>query len=48
LVVAEFATNGLFNFILPLRAHVRSNMFLKPIVMLLENPPSQEFLEAIR
>jgi potassium channel subfamily T protein 1 len=47
LIVAEFATNGLFNFILPLRAQVRSTMFLKPIVLLLENPPNLEFLEAI-
>ncbi|CAF1054179.1 unnamed protein product, partial [Brachionus calyciflorus] len=47
LVVAEYATNGLFNFILPLRAQVRSTMFLKPIVLLLENPPSIEFLESI-
>ncbi len=37
LIVAEYATNGLFNFILPLRAQVRSTMFLKPIVLLLEN-----------
>lgn len=37
LVVAECATNGLFNFILPLRAQVRSVMFLRPIVLLLEN-----------
>jgi hypothetical protein len=36
IVVAEHATNGLFNFILPLRAQVRSNKFLKPIVLLLE------------
>jgi hypothetical protein len=36
IVVAEQATNGLFNFILPLRAQVRSNAFLKPIVLLLE------------
>lgn len=38
LIVAEYATNGLFNFFLPLRAQARSNMFIKPIVMLLENP----------
>jgi hypothetical protein len=37
LIIAEYPTNGLFNFILPLRAKVRSNAFLKPIVLLLEN-----------
>ena len=37
LIFAEYATNGLFNFILPLRAQVRSNAFLKPIILLLEN-----------
>ena len=47
IIAAENANNGLFNFILPLRARVRSTMFLKPIVLLLENRPSLEFLEAI-
>ncbi len=37
IVATETATNGLFNFILPLRAQVRSTMFLRPIVLLLEN-----------
>lgn len=37
IIAADNATNGLFNFILPLRAQVRSTMFLRPIVLLLQN-----------
>jgi hypothetical protein len=37
IVAAENATNGLFNFLLPLRAKARSTLRLKPIVLLLLN-----------
>jgi hypothetical protein len=36
IIAAESARNGLFNFILPLRAKVRSEKQMKPIVLLLE------------
>lgn len=37
IIAAEDAKNGIFNFILPLRAKIRSDKFLKPIVLLFEN-----------
>ena len=37
ILAAEQATNGLFNFLLPLRAKARSTSRFKPIVLLLRN-----------
>ena len=37
IVASENATNGLFNFLLPLRAKTRSTVHLKPIILLLKN-----------
>lgn len=37
ILAAEHATNGLFNFLLPLRAKVRSTTRMKPIILLLSN-----------
>ncbi|KAL4660132.1 potassium channel subfamily T member 2 isoform X2 [Arapaima gigas] len=47
IVYAETAGNGLFNFIVPLRAYFRPKKELNPIVLLLDNPPDTHFLEAI-
>uniref|UniRef100_A0A1I8JEF5 Potassium channel subfamily T member 2 n=1 Tax=Macrostomum lignano TaxID=282301 RepID=A0A1I8JEF5_9PLAT len=47
IVCADFASNGLYNFILPLRAHWLPRSTLKPIVLLLEKQPDRYFLEAI-
>ncbi|XP_035252902.1 potassium channel subfamily T member 2 isoform X1 [Anguilla anguilla] len=47
IVSAESAGNGLYNFIVPLRAYYRPRKELNPIVLLLENPPEAHFLEAI-
>uniref|UniRef100_A0A8C9UBA7 Potassium sodium-activated channel subfamily T member 2 n=1 Tax=Scleropages formosus TaxID=113540 RepID=A0A8C9UBA7_SCLFO len=47
IVSAETAGNGLYNFIVPLRAHFRPKRELNPIVLLLDNPPDTHFLEAI-
>ncbi|XP_068105310.1 potassium channel subfamily T member 1 isoform X5 [Hyperolius riggenbachi] len=47
IVSAETAGNGLYNFIVPLRAYYRSRKELNPIVLLLDNPPDNHFLEAI-
>uniref|UniRef100_H2UA63 Potassium sodium-activated channel subfamily T member 2b n=1 Tax=Takifugu rubripes TaxID=31033 RepID=H2UA63_TAKRU len=47
LVSAECAGNGLYNFIVPLRAYYRPRKELNPIVLLLESIPEADFLEAI-
>uniref|UniRef100_A0A8C9SUM7 Potassium sodium-activated channel subfamily T member 2b n=1 Tax=Scleropages formosus TaxID=113540 RepID=A0A8C9SUM7_SCLFO len=47
IVSAEGAGNGLYNFLVPLRAYYRPKKELKPIVLLLESPPEAYFLEAI-
>uniref|UniRef100_A0A8C8SCV5 RCK N-terminal domain-containing protein n=1 Tax=Pelusios castaneus TaxID=367368 RepID=A0A8C8SCV5_9SAUR len=47
IVSAERAGNGLYNFIVPLRAYYRPRKELNPIVLLLENTPETHFLEAI-
>uniref|UniRef100_A0A667YNV8 Potassium sodium-activated channel subfamily T member 1 n=1 Tax=Myripristis murdjan TaxID=586833 RepID=A0A667YNV8_9TELE len=44
---AETAGNGLYNFIVPLRAYYRPRKELNPIVLLLDYPPDNHFLEAI-
>uniref|UniRef100_A0A8C1PKL1 Potassium channel, subfamily T, member 1 n=1 Tax=Cyprinus carpio TaxID=7962 RepID=A0A8C1PKL1_CYPCA len=47
IVSAETAGNGLYNFIVPLRAYYRPRRELNPIVLLLDNLPDDHFLEAI-
>ncbi|KAJ8260520.1 hypothetical protein COCON_G00162430 [Conger conger] len=47
IVSAETAGNGLYNFIVPLRAYYRSRKELNPIVLLLDYQPDNHFLEAI-
>ncbi|XP_028353226.1 potassium channel subfamily T member 1 isoform X7 [Physeter macrocephalus] len=47
IVSAETAGNGLYNFIVPLRAYYRPRRELNPIVLLLDNKPDHHFLEAI-
>ncbi|XP_047624848.1 potassium channel subfamily T member 1 isoform X9 [Phacochoerus africanus] len=47
IVSAETAGNGLYNFIVPLRAYYRPRRELSPIVLLLDNKPDHHFLEAI-
>ncbi|XP_036133321.1 potassium channel subfamily T member 2 isoform X1 [Molossus molossus] len=47
IVAAETAGNGLYNFIVPLRAYYRPKKELNPIVLLLDNPPDIHFLDAI-
>ncbi|XP_061655676.1 potassium channel subfamily T member 2 isoform X2 [Phyllopteryx taeniolatus] len=47
IVSAETAGNGLYNFIVPLRAYYRPRQELNPIVLLLDNLPDNHFLEAI-
>ncbi|XP_056146738.1 potassium channel subfamily T member 1-like isoform X2 [Lampris incognitus] len=47
IVSAETAGNGLYNFIVPLRAYYRPRKELNPIVLLLDYSPDNHFLEAI-
>uniref|UniRef100_A0A8C7KLH3 RCK N-terminal domain-containing protein n=1 Tax=Oncorhynchus kisutch TaxID=8019 RepID=A0A8C7KLH3_ONCKI len=47
IVSAETAGNGLYNFIVPLRASYRLKKDLNPIVLLLDNQPDTQFLEAV-
>ncbi|XP_041956743.1 potassium channel subfamily T member 2 isoform X6 [Alosa sapidissima] len=47
IVSAETAGNGLYNFLVPLRAYYRPKKELNPIVLLLDNAPDNHFLEAI-
>ncbi|XP_061623347.1 potassium channel subfamily T member 1-like isoform X2 [Phyllopteryx taeniolatus] len=47
IVSAETAGNGLYNFIVPLRAYYRPRKELNPIVLLLDYQPDNHFLEAI-
>ncbi|KAK3087261.1 hypothetical protein FSP39_003776 [Pinctada imbricata] len=47
IVCADFASSGLYNFIVPLRSHARPKNSLNPIVLLLEKKPDSTFLETI-
>ncbi|RWS11617.1 potassium channel subfamily T member 2-like protein, partial [Dinothrombium tinctorium] len=47
ILAADFASNGIYNFIVPLRAHFHSPQSLRPIVLLLEKRPHQAFIDAI-
>uniref|UniRef100_T1JA22 RCK N-terminal domain-containing protein n=1 Tax=Strigamia maritima TaxID=126957 RepID=T1JA22_STRMM len=47
ILVAEQATSGIYNFIVPLRAHYLSKASLQPIILLLETAPDTSFLDAV-
>ncbi|EAT39267.1 AAEL008915-PA [Aedes aegypti] len=47
ILAADYASNGIYNFIIPLRAHFRSKTSLNPIILLLERRPDIAFLDAI-
>ncbi|GAB1597946.1 potassium channel subfamily T member 2-like [Argonauta hians] len=47
IIAADNASNGLYNFIVPLRSHARPKHTLNPIVLLLEKKPDTNFLETI-
>ncbi|XP_053380951.1 potassium channel subfamily T member 2-like isoform X3 [Mercenaria mercenaria] len=47
IVAADYASNGLYNFIVPLRSHARPSNTLNPIVLVLEKRPDTTFLETI-
>ncbi|KAB0792301.1 hypothetical protein PPYR_14260 [Photinus pyralis] len=47
ILAADYASNGIYNFIIPLRAHFRSKTSLHPIILLLERRPDIAFLDAV-
>ncbi|XP_056631344.1 potassium channel subfamily T member 2 [Diorhabda sublineata] len=47
ILAADYASNGIYNFIIPLRAHFRSKTSLNPIILLLERRPDVAFLDAV-
>ncbi|PBC30470.1 Potassium channel subfamily T member [Apis cerana cerana] len=47
ILAADYASNGIYNFIIPLRAHFRSKTSLNPIILLLEKIPEIAFLDAV-
>lgn len=47
ILAADQVSNGIYNFIIPLRAHFKSKTSLNPIILLLERRPEFEFLDAI-
>lgn len=47
ILASDFASNGIYNFLVPLRAHFHNPNELRPIVLLLERKPSPQFIDAI-
>ncbi|XP_050312472.1 potassium channel subfamily T member 2 isoform X2 [Anthonomus grandis grandis] len=47
ILAADFASNGIYNFVIPLRAHFRPKTSLNPIILLLERRPDIAFLDSI-
>ncbi|KAG9509804.1 Potassium channel subfamily T member 1, partial [Fragariocoptes setiger] len=47
ILASDFASNGIYNFLVPLRAHFHNAQSLRPIVLLLERKPSSQFIDAI-
>ncbi len=47
ILAADYASNGIYNFIVPLRAHFHNPNTLRPIVLLLERRPNLAFIDAI-
>ncbi|XP_033729802.1 potassium channel subfamily T member 2-like isoform X2 [Pecten maximus] len=47
ILAADFASNGIYNFVVPLRSHARPKSSLNPIVLLLGNVPDTAFLDTI-
>ncbi|XP_071947875.1 potassium channel subfamily T member 2-like [Antedon mediterranea] len=47
IIAAEYAAQGMVNFIVPLRAHFRPKHTLKPIIIMVEKSVDHNFLECI-
>lgn len=47
ILAADYASTGIYNFVIPLRAHFRTRSSLNPIVLLLERKPDVAFLDSV-
>ncbi|XP_033252210.1 potassium channel subfamily T member 2-like, partial [Drosophila miranda] len=47
ILAADYASSGIYNFIIPLRAHFRSKTSLNHIILLLERRPDVAFLDVL-
>ena len=47
ILAADYASTGIYNFVIPLRAHFRAKSSLNPIVLLLERKPDVAFLDSV-
>lgn len=47
ILAADYASNAIYNFIVPLRAHFHSQSSLRPIILLLERRPNPAIIDAI-
>lgn len=47
ILAADYASTGIYNFVIPLRAHFRTKSTLNPIVLLLERKPDVAFLDSV-
>ncbi|GAB6031496.1 hypothetical protein CHUAL_009270 [Chamberlinius hualienensis] len=47
ILATDYASLGIYNFIVPLRSHVLHQSTLNPIILLLENKPGNSFLDSI-
>ncbi|XP_067943638.1 potassium channel subfamily T member 2-like [Watersipora subatra] len=48
IIASDHTSNGIYNFVLPLRSHCLKQSHLRPIVLFLENEPERHFKETIR
>ncbi|RWS14229.1 potassium channel subfamily T member 2-like isoform X6 [Dinothrombium tinctorium] len=47
ILAADQAADGIYNFLIPLRAHFHDVYSLCPVVLLLEQPPNQAFIDVL-
>lgn len=47
ILAADYASNAIYNFLVPLRAHFHCAKSLRPIILLLERRPNSAFIDAI-
>lgn len=47
ILAADYASNGIYNFIVPLRAHFHHPQSLRPIILLFERRPHPSIIDAI-
>ncbi|KAI1290455.1 Potassium channel subfamily T member 1 [Halotydeus destructor] len=47
ILAADYASNAIYNFVVPLRAHFQNVDTLRPIILLVERRPNSAFIDAI-